>query len=44
MNNAEILGNFALIMGTVVFLGACIWVIYNLEKDEHKHKTKSKKA
>lgn len=43
MNSVEILGNIALLLGTVSFLGACLWVVYDLEKG-HKKRKKIKKA
>ena len=44
MNNFEILGNVALLIGSLSFLTACFWTMYNLDKDHKKKPNKSKKA
>lgn len=44
MNNVEILGIAALLIGSVVFLSACFLVVRHLDKNAKLHKQKPKKA
>ena len=44
MNNSEIIGNIALVIGSLSFLTACFWTMHSLDKDHKKKPPKHKKA